>query len=39
MHFDYLAFVKPRHVAQFFVMHQGPQNIGTALYTSVLVVV
>ena len=32
MHFGYLAFVKPRHGAQFFVLHQGPQNIVTALY-------
>ena len=32
MHFDYLAFVKSRHRAQFFVLHQGPQNIGTALW-------
>ena len=27
-----LAFVKPKHRAQFFVLHQGPQNIVTALY-------
>ena len=31
MHFDYLAFVKPRHGAHFFVLHQTPKNIGTAL--------
>ena len=31
IHFGYLAFVQPSYGAQFFVLHQGLQNIGTAL--------
>ena len=31
IYFSYLAFVEPRYGAQFFILHQGLKNIGTAL--------
>ena len=36
IYFSYLVFVEPKYGAQFFILHQGLKNIGTALGPSLL---